>query len=123
MKINKIKFYHHVVIKFLKNRAAGHWIKSLSIVCSQNTESTHLQESVFPSAFGFREYGFLQVCTFPYSGNKQWITDNIHRNCRLYFFTLHIFLVVTSQTHDFLDSVRYYPVVTSSINLRLVYIT
>ena len=29
-------------------------------------------------SFGFREYGFLQVCTFPYSGNKQWITDSIH---------------------------------------------
>ena len=77
MKINKINFYHHVVIKFLKSRAAGHWIKSLSIVCSQNTESTHLQESVFPSAFGFKEYGFLQVCIFPYSGNKQRITDSI----------------------------------------------
>ena len=75
LKINKINFITVLFIKFLKNRAAGHWIKSLSIVCSQNTESTHLQESVFPSAFGFWEYGFLQVCTFPYSGNKQWITD------------------------------------------------
>ena len=75
LKINKINFIYFVVIKLLKKRAAGHWIKSLSIVCSQNTESTHLQESVFPSAFGFREYGFLQVCIFPYSGNKQWITD------------------------------------------------
>ena len=77
LKINKINFITVLFIKFLKNRAAGHWIKSLSIVCSQNTESTHLQESVFPSAFGFREDGFLQVCTFPYSGNKQWITDSI----------------------------------------------
>ena len=104
LKINKINFITVLFIKSLKNRAAGHWIKSLSIVCSQNTERTHLQESVFPeaegfreygflqvcnfpysgiqesvfpSAFGFREYGFLQVCNFPYSGNKQWITDSM----------------------------------------------
>ena len=27
-------------------------------------KGTHLKESVFPSAFGFREYGFLKVCAF-----------------------------------------------------------
>ena len=35
LKINKINFITVLFIKFLKNRAAGHWIKSLSIVCSQ----------------------------------------------------------------------------------------
>ena len=34
-----------------------------------------------PFCIGFREYGFLQVCTFPYSGNKQWITDNTQGKC------------------------------------------
>ena len=52
LKIDKINFITVLSLNFLKNRAAGHWIKSLSIVCSQNTESTHLQESVFPEAEG-----------------------------------------------------------------------
>ena len=47
----------------------------------------------------------------------------IPRNYRLHFFTLHIFLVVASQTYDFLYSVHYYPVVTISTNQQLVYIT
>ena len=111
LKINKINFITVLFIKFLKNRAAGHWIKSLSIVCSQNTESTHLQESVFPSAFGFREYGFLQVCTFPYSGNKQWITDIIlHiKHCLLRSLGLHN------------NSVVHYRYYNKSMDLLLVF--
>ena len=61
LKINKINFITVLSLNFLK-------IGQLDKI---------VQESIFPSAFGFREYGFLQVCTFPYSGNKQWITDSI----------------------------------------------
>ena len=47
--------YNTGVVQFLKNGATGHWIKSSSIVCSQNNGKHTHRKPFFPSAFGFKE--------------------------------------------------------------------
>ena len=76
--------YNTGVVQFLKNGATGHWIKSSSIVCSQNTESTRtgnhfsLQPSASRNKDSFRcvPFGFCILRT-----NKQCMITDKYTYC------------------------------------------